>query len=739
MSWLGRSITRHFSLLLVGAISIGGLVGLRIADPFVVREARQVGFDLLQRTEPRAYQDVPIKIVDIDEKSLGKLGQWPWPRDILAELVDRLQAAGAAAVAFDFLFVEPDRMSFRAPGTESRPQWAGKGGQSGSAPAFQDNDAKFADAVRRGNVILGFGTSAQRTDLPPVKAGFAFTGEDPALYVTRLPGGAGLLPILASAANGIGSVNLRKDSSATAVRRIQLLWSDGKRLYPSLVSEALRVAQGASTYLVNTDPEIGGVQSVRIGAFDVPTGPHGELFLYYTKPREDRYVSAADLFDDKRLQELAPELAGRIVFIGTSAPGLFDQHRTALGYTVPGVEMHAQAAEQIITGQFLVRKDWTRTAEVMTLVAACLMIGATTIFGGAWMALLIGTGISSFILFAAWYAFRNLGILVDFTFPLGGGMTLWFIATAFRYVVTDREKRGIRNAFSHYVHPSVLKQIERNFSSLELGGENSELTVMFTDVRNFTPLSERLEPAELVSFLNRLLGRLSEEIAQEAGVIDKYIGDSVMAFWNAPLRQADHAHRACAAALAMRAAVREMTANKSFGLPDRLAHDAKIEIGVGLNTGIACVGNVGSSERFNYSAIGDAVNISARAESACKELGYDLVVCRTTADQAGDFAFLEAGSVGLKGKTDRVPITILVGDAAMRQSPQFKEFVEQYRKLVAALVGRDWLALEGVLAQCQRSAANLDPKLLDFLERLPARRDDFAEAPSASLASVAAD
>jgi len=588
-------------------------------------------------------------------------------------------------------------------------------------------------------VVLGFGTTAQRSDLPPVNSGFAFIGEDPAQYVARLQGGAGLLPVLASAARGIGSVNLRKDNSATAVRKVQLVWSDGKRLYPSLIGETLRIAQGAQTYLVNTDPEIGGVQSIRIGAFDVPTGPNGELFLYYTEPRKDRFVSAVDLFDNERLTALVPELSGRIVFVGTFAPGLFYLHRTALGHTVPGIEMHVQAAEQIISGQFLVRKDWTRTAELLTLVIACVVIGVTTIFGGAWVALLFGAAISTFIVFSAWYAFQNMGILVYFSFPLGGGIAIWFVATAFRYIITDREKRGIRSAFSHYVHPSVLKQIERNHSKLEHGGENCELTVMFTDVRNFTPLSERLEPAELVSFLNRLLGRLGQEITQEAGVIDKYIGDSVMAFWNAPLRQADHARRACLAALKMRAAVRETTESKGFGLPDRVAGDAKIEIGVGLNTGIACVGNVDSAERFNYSAIGDAVNIAARAESACKELGYDLVVCRSTAEQAGDLAFLDAGGVEVKGKSGRVPMMVLVGDESMKAPPQFIELEERYRKLIATLMSRDWLSLEDALARCEELATDLDPKLSDILEQLPARRDDFEGVAGPSLAAVAAD
>jgi adenylate cyclase len=271
----------------------------------------------------------------------------------------------------------------------------------------------------------------------------------------------------------------------------------------------------------------------------------------------------------------------------------------------------------------------------------------------------------------------------------------------------------------------VLKQIELNHSKVQLGGENCELTVLFTDVRNFTPLSERLSPAELVAFLNRLHGGLGDEIAREGGVIDKFIGDSVMAFWNAPLRQPDHARCACAAALKMRAVIQDMNARKAYGLPDEVASTTPIEIGVGINTGLACVGNVGSAARFNYSAIGDAVNVAARAEAACKDLGYDLVICRSTAEQTPDFAFLEAGSVRLKGKRDRVPLMILVGDNSVKTSPRFEEFARHYAELIDTLKDRDTASAEVARADCHRLASGVDPRLVQFLDRVMERRKDF--------------
>jgi adenylate cyclase len=350
-----------------------------------------------------------------------------------------------------------------------------------------DNDRLFADAMRRGNVVIGFGGSSTPGPSPPMKAGFSYTGEDPAAHANQLKGGALVLPELAEAAAGVGSVALRDEFSFGVVRRIPLVWSDGKRLYPSLVAEALRVVQGARGYVVHASPTTGAIQSVRIGAFDAPTGPTGELNMYYSSPRPSRYISAADIFDGGRMTALAPKIEGRIILIGTSATGLFDIRKTSLGFSLPGVEIHAQALEQIINGQFLRRHDWTRGIELLAMVLAVLSISAMTLYSGARVGLLFGGAVAILIGLGAWDAFYQYGVLFDPSFPLGGGITVWFVSTAFKHLIVDREKREIRGAFSHYVHPLVMKEIERNYHDLRLGGENCELTVMFTDVRDFSP------------------------------------------------------------------------------------------------------------------------------------------------------------------------------------------------------------------------------------------------------------
>ena len=710
-------------------ISVGLLTGLRIADPYPVRTMRETGFDLLQRLSPREYVQSPVRIVDIDEASLSRFGQWPWPRHLLADMVDRLHAAGAATIVFDMLFAEPDRLS------PSRllddPRLKSLLGEDGSPDqVIPDNDVALAQAIGRGPVVLGFAESERPGPAPPAKAGYAYTGADPAARVPRIRGAAKLVPILADAAAGLGSVNISRTRSLATVRRVPLLWSDvDGSLYPSLAAEALRVAQGAQTYVVHADAETGRVQSLRIGALEVPTEPTGELIIHYTTPRDDRFISAVQIFDDRQLRTRVPDLQGHIVLIGTSATGLFDIRTNALGYRTAGVEIHAQAIEQILNAQFIHRHDWTQGLEILAMIIASLIIVLTTLYGSARLALFFGGCVAVVITVSTWLSFIHRGVLLDASFPLLAGLCVWFVAIAVRYLMADREKRAILGAFSHYVHPSILRQIERSHRDVRLGGENRLLTVMFSDVRNFTSLSERMEPEVVINFLNLLLGRLATEIANESGVLDKFIGDSVMAFWNAPLHQPDHPSLACAAALRMRTALAEMNASRDFQLPQDNAPTSGIRIGIGINTGTACVGNVGSIDRFNYSAVGDAVNVAARAEAASKDVGYDIVVTSSTADAATDFALIDAGDLAFRGKAEKVPVKILVGGPDLRASARYSDFSRHYDDLIAALCDGRSQTADDAMAVCRRLAPEIEPGLLRYLDRLPERVQDFRQPP----------
>ena len=714
--------------LLVGLVIVTGFTAIRVADPFPVRIMRSVTFDMFQRSAPRAYDpSVPVRIVAIDEASLKAVGQWPWPRNVLGEMVDRLHAAGAAVVAFDVMFPEPDRLSPSR--IVEQPEVAAilqSPNAQKLAADLPDNDLIFADAISRGAVVLGFASATQPGAWPPLRAGFAYTGETVTGAPPQMIGATPPQETLSAGALGVGSISLGRDDGYGVVRSTPLIWGDGDRHFPSLAIEALRVAQGASTYVVHGHPTIkNAIEAVRIGGFEAPTTPGGELVMNYTHDVPDRYVSAHDLFEDDKLRALVPKLEGHIVFVGASATGLYDIRQTNLGESVPGVLIHAQAAEQILTQDFLLRADWVQALEVGTLFLTGFLLIVTTLYLGARSSFALGFVIAIGVLGGTWFAFNTSGLLIDPSFALVGGFVGWFATTAFRYVVADRDKRVIRHAFSHYVAPSILRQIENDSGRLELGGETREVSVMFSDVRDFTPLSEALSPTELVTLLNTLLGELSAQIVSEGGTIDKYIGDSVMAFWNAPLDQPDHAKLACTAALKMRAAAEKLNKEDALRLKERMGPDTEIRIGMGINTGGACVGNVGSMERFDYSAVGDAVNVASRVESSCKHVVFDILVSGATAALAEDFALLEAGGISLKGKSAPETLYLLVGDQEFRKSTPFCEFETNYKYLLRYIHAGDDAGVRTMMAKLRGHADAMHPMMHRYLDRLSERQTEF--------------
>jgi adenylate cyclase len=334
------------------------------------------------------------------------------------------------------------------------------------------------------------------------------------------------------------------------------------------------------------------------------------------------------------------------------------------------------------------------------------------------------------ILSGSWLAFTREGVLFDATFPLVGGLLAFSALAGFQFVVADREKRTIRRSFSHYVAPAVLEQIERQGHRLELGGETRDVTVMFCDIRNFTGLSETMPAHDLVALLNAFFGGLAAEIIAEQGTIDKFVGDSIMAFWNAPVEAADHRLRACRAALKMRRAL----ADHNAGGASR--QNESIAIAIGIASGEACVGNIGARNRFNYSAIGDTVNIAARVETECRPVGYDILVTGAVAEGAPELALLPAGNPALKGKSERTPAFVLVGDSALAMSAEFAALKAEHARLVDTL--RSGAADPARIAACKTLAARIEPGLEGFYDRLPRRLADFRPATAAQHGTAAA-
>lgn len=720
------SLAQLLALVLGLAIAAASAAS-RIADPYELRLARELVFDEFQRLAPRPYREVGVRVVDIDEASLAEIGQWPWPRSILAALVGRIHDLGASAIVFDMVFPEPDRLSpSRLAQQEDLRITIGADAMEALARNLPDNDTLFRDAISKKPVVLGFSAIPGRNERrPAVKAGLAFTGTDPREALPRLAAAAVNLPLLDTAASGVGAITLSPLDSQGVVRRIPLFWSDGSSVYPSLIVEALRVAQKETTVLIHSRSEAPfAMTALGIGRFEMPTTGAGELRIRFGHEIPTRYVSAVKILSNGDDYVLRSLISGHIVLIGTSATGLFDGRATALAETVPGVAVHAQALEQILTADHLLRPDWVDPFEAAWTLLIGVLVAAVSIFCAPITALIYGGLAAAATFLGAWGAFRLEGLLLDPVLPSAAGLVLYVALISFRYFVSDRERRFVRQAFARYVAPEYLTQIEQNPHNLRLGGDEREVTVLFLDIRSFTALSERLSPTQVVEFLNLLFSRLSEDILAEGGTIDKYIGDSLMAFWNAPIPTADHAARACRAALRMRDSLQRLNEADAFRFRQRGDALPAVGIGIGINTGPALVGNMGSEIRFNYSVVGDVVNVASRIEGQCKQLLFDIVVARTVAAAAPGFAYLEAGTLDLRGKAGREKLLLLVGDQHIAAAEEFRMLRGLHEELLDSIRQNraDW---KERLAACHAQAETTFPALRNFYQGIPERLSDF--------------
>jgi adenylate cyclase len=671
-------------------------MALRIADPPGLVRLREFAFDTFQRLNPRDYDPQwNVRIVDIDEAALEAYGQWPWPRDRVARLVDKLTEQGAAVIAFDVLFAEPDASSWHRRVRELiayvDPEIVQR-----IANAVQDNDQLLADAFAHSKVVAAFTfDSVVRRNRPPArKHGYAVNDLDGPEYL--LPRYAGVIPaleLLEAGAKGNGAIT---QEYGDVVRRVPLvLLLEGQpHVYPALSLEAARVAMGASTYIVRGGTSGGdqpwlarqlsafqwGVQSIRVGDRVIPTDANGKLLLYDSGHQPARFVSAKDVLQDKVPRD---KIEGSIVFIGTGAQGHKDIRSTPVSAVVPGVEIHAQVVEQIFTDTFLTRPFYAGIVEGGFLfVVGLLFVLVMPRLSAVWKTALGLAGVAVG-LDGPWLLFAWERVLVDPIYPTATLALIYATSSATSFMLTERERAQIRGAFSHYLSPDVVEELVRHPDHLRLGGEERELTVMFTDVRGFTTISEQFDPQGLTRFMNRLLTPLTDTILAERGTVDKYMGDSIMAFWNAPLSVADHAVRACRAALAMQARVIALNAEWREEAQAEGREHIPVRVGVGLNTGPAAVGNFGSDQRFSYSALGDDVNLAARLEGQCKFYGVPVITGDDTRRQAPDFAWLEIDVIKVKGKTVPERIYALVGDAALRDSQPFRDLAAAHGAFLA--------------------------------------------------------
>jgi len=692
---------RRWAYISLVSVLIAAAVFLRYIDPFFVRALRLIAFDHYQQLDPEKYDpSLPIRIVDIDENSLSKIGQWPWPRTTIRDLILELASKGASVIAFDVLFAEPDRTSIeeiarRLPTLQANLIIAATAGQP-------TNDQAFAVALKQTPSVLSVSLGPDASIGFPVKAGFGIAGQDPRPFITAFVGASQNLPALEEAAHGIGAFNWMPDRDQI-VRRVALIFRIGETLVPSLAAEALRVAQGASTYLLKASNASGesafgqstGLNHIRIGQVEVPTDSSGALYLKYRHFDKAAYIPVWKVLSGEVSKD---DIDGRIILIGTSAPGLLDLRATPLDAAIPGIEIHAQVIEQLLTGRFLTRPDYALALEQFVFVA--LGIGLALLLPRVTAKTAVAAGLLTIglVLIGGWIAFRYASLLFDPTYPavVLGCMTA--AITSYIYHGVEAQRGQIRHAFGRYLAPAVVQEIIAHPDRLKLGGEERELTLMFCDVRNFTSISQNLSAIELTHFINELLSPLSEIILEQRGTIDKYLGDAIMAFWNAPVDDPDHKTHACRAALQMARKMDEL--NEIWRQRAEAAQRPyqRVNIGMGLNTGQCCVGNLGSTYRFDYSAIGDDVNVTSRFEGLTKIYGVPAIVGQRAL--APGFATLELDTVAVKGRTRPEKIFTLVELLGAEKS-QLDSLAQKYGAFLTAYRKQEWDAAERLINDCR--------------------------------------
>src|SRR5215831_7102624 len=662
------------------------LAGLRTADPLAIQELRVRVFDLFQVLKPREATQRPVVIVDIDEKSLNTIGQWPWPRTRIADLISRLTEMGAVVIAFDVVFPEPDRMS---PAVAAEAFRDLDDATRAKLRAMPSNDAVFADALRHSRVVLG--ESGLPFPVPPRQGndkpvGVASIGGDPQRYLLNYPGLLRNLPILEQAASGRGLFTIRAERDGI-VRRVPIAMEAQGAIMPSLSLEMLRVASGGNTVIIRSDAA--GVQSAAVPGFVIPTDRNGQIWVHFAPHDKARYVSAADVFDGT---VPADRVARRLVLIGTSAVGLLDSKTTPIDPVMPGVEVHAQVLESVLSGSVLSAPNYALGVEL----CAAFLLGVAIIWLAptlnATLLIAFGAGLIALTVGASWYFFFGHQLLFDFTYPLLSSVLVYLTLVFSNYISEQAQRRRIRSAFGQYLSPELVEQLAHSPDKLVLGGEEREMSILFSDVRGFTTISElyKDDPQGLTSLMNSFLTPLTNAIIDHKGTIDKYMGDAIMAFWNAPLNDALHEYNACEAALDMidRLAVlnreRQEEANAA-GQPF-----LPFRIGIGINTGRCIVGNLGSDLRFNYSVLGDPVNVASRLEGQTKLYGVPIIIGSRTGEKAKEkFAILELDLVTVKGKTESQTIYALLGREQLASGSSFQNLRKLWSTMLYSYRSRD--------------------------------------------------
>ncbi len=683
-----------------------------IFDPLnTFANLRNNAFDFFQNISPReSISSDAVIVIDIDEKSLQEIGQWPWPRSVLGKLVDKTYLS--ASLGFDIVFAEFDRTGSK----ELKKQYKDNPSLQNILNEVPDNDDIFARSIKNhGRVVLGSIPSNSLDNSFKSKFGLIEQGDNPRKFLQKYSGIQTNLNILDNSAQGIGSMSIGNNDSI--IRRLPLFENINDSLVPSLGLEILRVAIGASTYQIKSSNASGetafgeetGINHVKLGNLIIPTNEDGSAWIHYSK----KPIKTIPIWEVLSSNYSADFFEGKILIVGTSAPGLFDLRSTPLENNVPGVNIIANLTDQILSGQFLKRPDWIFGLELITGIILALLItffiqslgpiGGLSVF-------IFGNSIS---ILGSYYIFNNYSYLIDPISPLVICLLCYLVVTFFNFLFTELERSKVRNAFSQYMSPVMVEKLAKSSESLKLGGERKEMTFLFSDIRGFTSISEKYksDPEALTDLINNLLTVLSNEILNNQGTIDKYMGDCIMAFWNAPSEDPDHREKSINAAFAMTKALEQLNIDLN-----RLNED-KLSVGIGINTGECIVGNMGSNKRFDYTVLGDAVNLASRLEGQSSNYGMQIILGEGSIKGLSEEKYIiyELDSIAVKGKSEPVTIYTVFDKTEIDTD---KAFFEDHRNFLVNYRSQNWNKAKEHIDKYRFSKPEFNLYYTLFLERI---------------------
>jgi len=709
----GRWLLALVLTLIAGTQVVGLLPGM------LVERIDLFFYDMRMRIA-KVETDPRIVIVNIDEKSIAEIGRWPWSRDVVADLVTQMaDHYQAQTVAFDVLFAEPDNSS----GYATLKQLAGA--ELKDVPQFSqqlqalksklDFDGRLAAALAGRPVVLGYNLSNEaeaiaKGALPkPVFTSADLGGRR--LDVTHWKAYGGNLSALQQAAPAAGFFNPLLDSDGL-VRAVPLIAQVGDNFYESLALASARMALGAKRMkpiflqqdAVLSDQQLrdyGALESIALDTkprpLFIPVERQLTTLVTYrgsggVRGGAFRYVSAVDVLKGRLPVN---DLDGRILLVGTTVPGLYDLRATPVSPNYPGVEMHANIIASILDGDFKQRPEFALGFNLVQIAVVGLLLGLLLpLLAPVWAIILSSVAAAGVAGFNFWL-YNSAGLVLPMATALLLILALFIGNLGWGYLFEYRNRRAIVNLFGEYVAPELVAEMAAHPSSYHMDGESRELTVMFSDVRGFTTISEGLAPNVLREYINAYLTAMSEDIRGNRGTLDKYIGDAVMAFWGAPMDVPDHAARAVATALKMQQTV--VSLNQEFVKRQW----PPLKIGIGVNTGTMRVGDMGSKIRRAYTVMGDAVNLSSRLESITKVYGVGILVGQATCTAAPQFAYRELDSVRVKGKNEPVPIFEPWG-LQETLTPAQQSQLEQWHGALKLVRSQQWDGAEQAIRQLQQ-------------------------------------